>query len=206
MGHKLTKDGIAILSHRIDAISRLPEPETIRGLRQALGLINFQRRFIKNAAKILVPLTKYLQYHVKNNDKIHLDEEAFATITTALVKAASLAHPRKDSSLRLYTDASTEAIGGMLVQKLPDESEQTLAYFSRALNDSQKRYSVFDLELLAIFAAVKYFKHFLLDQHFTIVTDHLSLVHAFKRVKDQALHIPRVKADNSHICLNSIAT
>ena len=41
----------------------------------------------------------------------------------------------------------------MLVQKLPDEFEQTLAYFSRALNDSEKRYSAFDLELLAIFAA-----------------------------------------------------
>ena len=200
LGHKLTKDGIAILSHRIDAISRLPEPETIRGLRQALGLINFQRRFIKNAAKILVPLTKYLQGHVKNNDKIHLDEEAknaFATIKTALVKAASLAHPRKDSSLRLYTDASTEAIGGMLVQKLPDESEQTLAYFSRALNDSQKRYSVFDLELFAIFAAVKYFEHFLLDQHFIIVTDHLSLVHAFKRPSPS--HSPRQSRQLSYL-------
>ena len=41
----------------------------------------------------------------------------------------------------------------MLVQKLPDESEQTLAYFLRALNDSEKRYCAFDLELLAIFAA-----------------------------------------------------
>ena len=57
----------------------------------------------------------------------------------------------------------------------------TLAYFSRALNDSQKRYSVFHLELLAIFAAIKYFEHFFLDQQFTIVTDYLSLVHAFKR-------------------------
>ena len=168
----------------VEAIERLPLPTNIRELRQALGLINFQRRFIKDAAGILAPLTKHLQGHVKNQDKINLDEnakQAFAKIKKKLAEITGLAHPRADAKLRLYTDASTQAIGGVLVQQLPDSSEQALAYFSRALNDTQQRYSIFDLELLATFSAVKHFEYFLLDQRFTIITDHLSVVRAFNK-------------------------
>ena len=61
LGHKINQDGIHILQSRVEAIERLPLPTNIRELRQALGLINFQRRFIKDAAGILAPLTKHLQ-------------------------------------------------------------------------------------------------------------------------------------------------
>ena len=51
LGHKITKDGIFVLLEQISAINELPEPSAIKELRQALcGLINFQQRFIKNAA------------------------------------------------------------------------------------------------------------------------------------------------------------
>ena len=58
LGHKINKDGIFVLQDRIAAIERLPEPTSIKELRHAIRLINFQRRFIKNAAKILL-LTFY---------------------------------------------------------------------------------------------------------------------------------------------------
>ena len=95
-------------------------------------------------------------------------------------KATELAHHREDAKLKLYTDASQNAMGAVLVQQLPDQSEQALAYYSKALNDCQKRYDIFDQELLSVFSAVKHFECFLLDRHFAIVTDHLPLVHAFK--------------------------
>ena len=60
LGHKINKDEIFVLQDRIAAIERLPEPTSIKELQHAMGLINFQRRFIKNAVKILSPITKYL--------------------------------------------------------------------------------------------------------------------------------------------------
>ena len=51
LGLKLTNERVYIFKDRIYAIDHLTEPATIRELRQALGLINFQQRFIKDAAK-----------------------------------------------------------------------------------------------------------------------------------------------------------
>ena len=146
LDHKITKDGIFVLPEQISAINELPEPSTIKELRHALGLINFQRRFIKNVAQILVPLTNHLQEKVKNDDKIRLTTDArkaFPNIKHVLAGAAGLAHPRNEAKLRLYTDASFIAVGGVLVQKLFDNNEQALANFSKALNETQKKYSVF---------------------------------------------------------------
>ena len=131
--YKITKDGIFLLPERNSAINELPEPSTIKKLRHALGLINFQRRFIKNTAQTLVSLTNYLQGKVKNNDKIRLTTDArkaFQDIKYALARAAGLAYPRDNAKLRLHSDASFIAVGGVSVKKLPDNSEQALTYFS----------------------------------------------------------------------------
>ena len=200
LGHKINKDGIFVLQDRVDATHKLPEPMTICELRNALGLINFQRHFVKNAATILFPLTKYPQAKVKNDDKITLTAEAkqaFLEIKTALAQAAGLAHPREDATLRLYTDPSTVAMGAMLAQKLPNNTEQALAYFSKALNDTHRRYSVFDLKLLAVHSAVKHFEHMLLDRNFTIVMDHLPLEHAFQNPSPS--HSPRQSRQLSYL-------
>ena len=200
LGQKLNNERVFILKHRIDAIDYLTEPLTIRELQQALGLINCQRRFIKDAAKILLPLTNYLQGQVKNSDKITFNleaKQAFSDIKTTLNKATGLAHPRGDAKLKLYTNASQNAMGAVLVQQLPGHSEQALAYYSKAFNDCQKRYAVFNEELLAVFSTVKHFGCLWLDRHFPIVTDHLPLIHAFK--KPSASHSPRQSRQLSYL-------
>ena len=105
LGHKLTGERVFILKDRIVAITQdhLTKPTTVRELRQALGLANFQRRFIKDLAKILFPLTKYLQGQVKNSDEITFNSETkpFSDIKTALNQAAGLTRPREDAKLKL---------------------------------------------------------------------------------------------------------
>ena len=59
-----------------------------------------------------------------------------------------------------------------------------LAFFSRKLNEAEKRYSAFDKELLAVFSATQHFKHLLEATKFDILTDHLPLVHAFTKKTD----------------------
>ena len=51
-----------------------------------------------------------------------------------------------------------------------------LAYFSRTLTDTEKRYSTFDREFLAIYLSVKHFKYMLDGSPIIIETDHKPLI------------------------------
>ena len=65
----------------------------------------------------------------------------------------------------------------VLHQKIDCEL-RPLAFFSRAFNKAQLKYSVFDIELTAIYMAVKHFKYFLEGRSFKIVTDQKNITRA----------------------------
>ena len=54
-------------------------------------------------------------------------------------------------------------------------SQQIIAYASRALSDTEKRYSQTEKEALAIIWAVEHFHLFIYGSEFTLVTDHKPL-------------------------------
>jgi len=73
--------------------------------------------------------------------------------------------------LRLTTDASDKGIGAALEQEI-DNIWHPVGFFSSKLSPTQKKYSTYDRELLAIFEAIKFFKRFLEGQSFKVfVTD-----------------------------------
>jgi len=57
LGHHLSAAGLAPLSHRVEALQRHPRPGTVKELQGFLGAVNFCRRFIPAAARILKLLT-----------------------------------------------------------------------------------------------------------------------------------------------------
>jgi cleavage and polyadenylation specificity factor subunit 1 len=57
--------------------------------------------------------------------------------------------------------------------------------FSRKLSPAQQKYSAYDRELLAIYEAVKHFRHMLEARHFTILTDHKPINFAFHQKRDK---------------------
>ena len=187
LGYTLSAKGITASQEKVKAIQQLPEPTTIKELRQALGLINYQRKFIPNAAGILASLTAYLKGNVTNAIKIALDYEAkqaFIDIKQTLANIAGLAHSSDNAVLSLRTDASHVAIGAILEQKV-DGNAEVLAYFSKTVSDVQRHYSTFDLELLSVYCAIKYFEYILLDKSFTVYIDNKALVNGFKKPSEK---------------------
>ncbi|GFX31499.1 retrovirus-related Pol polyprotein from transposon 17.6 [Trichonephila clavipes] len=102
----------------------------------------------------------------------------------ALADAALLAHPSPSAPLALHVDASDYAIGGAIHQVV-DSELQPLAFFSRKLTSSEKSYSAYDRELLAIYSAIRHFRYMLEARDFTVFTDHKPLTYAFRQKSDK---------------------
>jgi cleavage and polyadenylation specificity factor subunit 1 len=56
---------------------------------------------------------------------------------------------------------------GAVLQQRVNNTWQPLAFFYRKLNPAQQKYSAYDRELLAIYEAVKHFRHMLEARDFT---------------------------------------
>lgn len=185
LGYNITDKGTEPDPERVSVIQDFRQPKVIKDLRRFLGMINFYRRWIPGAAKSQAILNNYLKQSTKN-DKTPIQWtaeaiEAFNMCKTKLAEVTMLTHPRVGAKLALTTDASDNAIGAVLEQKETDGNWAPVAYFSKKLSSTQQNYSTYDRELLAIYSAVKHFKHMLEGQIFVIYTDHKPLVTAFEQ-------------------------
>jgi cleavage and polyadenylation specificity factor subunit 1 len=75
-------------------------------------------------------------------------------------------------------------MGAVLLQCV-DNAWQHPGFFSKKLNPAQQKYNAYDLELLAVYEAVKHFRHMLETRHFTIFTDHKPITYAFQQKRDK---------------------
>lgn len=186
LGYSISADGTKPLETKVDAIKSFPIPKTVKELRRFLGMINFYRRFIPNAAQDQGPLNSLLAGSVKGSHPVNITNgalKAFNKCKENLSHATMLAHPDCHASLGIACDASDIAIGAVLQQRKAG-SWQPLAFFSRKLNLAQQKYSPYDRELLAVYEAVKYFRHMVEARNFTIYTDHKPLSFAFNNRKE----------------------
>ncbi len=70
----------------------------------------------------------------------------------------------------IYTDASTKQLGAVITQE-----KRSMAFFSWKLSGAQSKYTVTELELLAIVETLKEFNRMLWGQWINVYTDHKSL-------------------------------
>lgn len=189
LGYVINSKGIRPTSEKVEAICKFERPKTVASLRRFLGMLNFYRRCLPNAAATLAPLNAYLAGAVKN-DKREIAwtpeaVQAFETVKCNLANATVLVHPRIDAEIRVVTDASDLCMGAALEQSSGNHWEP-LAFFSQKFSPSQVKYSAYDRELTAVYTAIKYFRHFLEGREFKVYTDHKPLTFAFKQRSDKA--------------------
>jgi cleavage and polyadenylation specificity factor subunit 1 len=189
LGFSITKNGMKPLSDRVKAVLEYKKPKTINELRKFLGIINFYRRHIPHAALTQAPLNSLHPSNKKGkNVNINWTEEldtAFQNCKKKLAEATLLSYPQSNAKTSLYVDASDQGMGGVLQQNINGEF-RPIAFYSKKLTPTQQKYSTYDRELLATYAALKYFQYFLEGRSFTIFTDHKPLTFAFKQKPEKA--------------------
>ncbi|GFN86368.1 Gag-Pol polyprotein [Plakobranchus ocellatus] len=148
-------------------------------------MINYYHRFLPGIAPILARLHAQASGKGQNIEWTKECQEAFESAKEVLSKAVLLHHPQPDAPTSLTVDASNTAVGAQLEQR-QGQSWVPLAFFSRKLSDSEKKYSAFDRELLASYSAVRHFRHFLEGRLFTLYIDHKPLAFALSSQTDRS--------------------
>jgi hypothetical protein len=75
-------------------------------------------------------------------------QQAFDNIKAAIAKEMTLAYPDYSDEFEIYADGSKKQLGAVITQR-----NRPIAFFSRKLTEAQQKYSVTEIELLAIVEA-----------------------------------------------------
>ena len=183
LGHSLSSQGVAPTEQKVAAIASFPTPKTIKALQEFIGMITYYHRFLPGIAKILAPLHNAIGGKKKKLEWTSALQSSFEKAKKAITEAVLLAFPSRDAKLQLVTDASDLAIGAALQQHTP-QGPAPIAFFSRKLSPTEQRYHTFDRELLAVYSAVRHFRHLLEAVPFNVYTDHMPVVDAFYKKSD----------------------
>ena len=175
-GYVISPDGKEVDPDKLAAIANFPTPSNITDLRSFMGLVQQLSDFTPDIAREAETLRGLLQpKNVFNWTQTH--EDAFNAMKDALLKVHSLAHFDPTLPTALLTDAARlKGVAYALMQQ-HDGKWKVVQCGSRFLSDTESRYAVVELELLAIVWALKKCRPFLMGlPHFEIVTDHKPLV------------------------------
>jgi len=179
LGHTIEQGILYPIKEKIELMTLVQPPKNVQEIRRFCGMVNFYHKFIPNCSALLTPLTNMIKNKTKL-ETIFWDDnnlETFKSIKKILANITKLHMIQENTELTLTTDASNFAIGATLSQNIKD-SDSPIAFFSQKLNDTEKRYSTFDRELLAIYRSIKHFQDYLEHRQFKIHTDHKPLIHA----------------------------
>ena len=173
LGHKISSEGMEVDRAKIETISRLPPPSSVRAIRSFLGHAGFYRRFIKDFSKISRPLTKLLE----KDAPFIFDKDcnqAFLTLKEMLVNAPIMIAPDWKFPFEIMCDASDFAVGAVLGQR-KEKHFHPIYYASKTLNDAQENYTTTEKELLAVVFAFDKFRSYLVLSKTIVYTDHAAI-------------------------------
>ena len=204
VGHIVSAEGIATDPGKVEAVTTWPRPTDLKSLRSFLGFCGYYRRFIQNYSSIVRPLTELTKGYAPaqkarkqvTDNKTYLKDsepfgdrwddectEAFHAIIQKLTTAPVLAFADPNKPYTLHTDASLKGLGAVLYQEYP-EGLRPVAFASRKVIPSEQRYTIHQLEFLALkWAVVDKFHDYLYGARFTVRTDNNPLTYVLTTAK-----------------------
>lgn len=188
LGHIVSASGVEADSEKISTLKNWPIPKTVADVRKFLGFVGYFRRFIKDHARIVSPLSDLLQGDCSGKKKRAIvweprHQESFDSIIQKLVTAPVLAYADYNLPFILHTDASKSGLGAVLYQKQEGQM-RVIAYASRKLKSSEVLYPAHKLEFLALkWAVLDKFYDYLYGHPFEVHSDNNPLTYVLSSAK-----------------------
>ena len=187
LGHIVSCEGLKPNPRLVVAVQEFPVPRTPKATRRFLGLASFYRKFIPQFAAVANPL-----HHLTRRDTVFVwspeCQQAYQELKIRLTSAPILAYPNFKLDFVLETDASIEGLGAVLGQFQMDNELHPVSYASRALNGSERKYGITELETLAVVWGISHFHHLLYGHDVTVYTDHTAVKAVLEAENPTAKH------------------
>ena len=133
LGFLVGNGTVKIDPSKIGGITDWPrELHSVKEVRQILGVLGYQRAFIKNYARLAKPLNDLLKKEVKFEWTPEC-REALDALIKQVAQDPVLVAPNEDEPFELETDASAYAVGAALFQKDERGKRRAIGYASKTL-------------------------------------------------------------------------
>jgi len=169
-GMRYSENGVSPDPEKISDLQNMTPPTCKKELQEFLGLLTYLSPFISN----LADKTHTLRGLLKKESMFLWEEhhkQCFENLKKEISKNSTLTFFNTNMTPTLETDASLKGLGAALMQ-----NEKPIAYASKSLSDTEKRYACIERELLAIVFGVNRFHTYLYGRQFRVLTDHKPLV------------------------------
>ena len=179
LGNLVSQGKVRPDPERLRPLRELPVPQTAKSLKRAMGMFSYYSKWIHKFSEKISPLRQSNSFPLSdqavdafNQLKSDIEHSVVCTIDESL-------------PFEIETDASDNALAGVL-----NQGGRPVAFFSKSLHGSELGHPPVEKEACAIIESVRYWKHYLLGRHFTLVTDQRSVAYMFEKT-----HKGRIKND-----------
>ena len=171
-GHTWTPQGIKPDNKRVSGIVDMKPSEDAKTLQRFLGLVNYLTRYSATLSAPLKDLTKKDTVYSWGPEH----DRAFTEVKREVSLLGVLRYFDPNAETIIETDASLKGLGAVLLQE-----GKPVCYASKALTETEQRYSNIEREALGVIWGFERFHYFIYGKSCTIHTDHKPLEMIFKK-------------------------
>ena len=170
LGYLISNGSLQPDPQRLTPLMEMPIPQDTPSLRRMLGLFSYYSRWVDHYSEKIQPL--------RENEGFPLSEAQKDSINSLreAIKVASLVPFDETLPITVETDASDHTLSAVLLQ-----GERPIAFFSRTVKSADRCKPSIEKEASAIIESITHWRHFLLQRHFTLVTDQQAVAFVFDK-------------------------
>jgi len=169
-GSRYDEHGVHPDPAKVADIKQWSPPDDIQKLQEFLGMVTYLSPFIPGMSSLTAPLRALLRQDAEFTWDATYDQ-AFQKIKDAISADTTLRHFDTNQPVTIQVDASQDGLGAALLQ-----DGKPVAFASKALTETERRYANIERELLAVVFGVERFHTYVFGRSFTIESDHKPLV------------------------------
>ena len=178
LGHVVGSGTIGVDPTKLQVLDSIRPPTTKKEVRKIIGFFNYFQCFIPNLAKTLDNVTELTKNKAANRVRWTPDHQnSLDRVIQQLKTVTTLNTIDYAKDFGLITDASDHTVGCCLVQRDDNGYEKPIAFASRKLSDTQRRWATIEREAYAIIWALQKYRPWICMSTIQVYTDHNPLTY-----------------------------